>query len=65
MVVVSLVYPKVMLASDLRVLSLGVHLFFMFVMWFLYIIDVSYVTLSILGVWYGGVVYGLVVQLSS
>ena len=49
-VVVSLLWPKVVWASDLRALSLGVTLFLMFVMWCLNVIDVSYVTPRILGV---------------
>ena len=47
---VSLLCPNVVLASDLRALSLGVHLFLMFVMCCLNVIDVSYVTPSIFGV---------------
>ena len=60
MVVVSLLCPNVVLASDLRALSLDVHLFLMFVICCLNESDVLYVTPSILGVcvWYWGVVYG-------
>ena len=49
-VVVSLLCPNVVWSSDLRVLSLGVTLFLMFVMWCLNVINVSYVTPRILGV---------------
>ena len=49
-VVVSLLCPNVVWASDLRALSLGVTLFFIFVMCCLKVIDVLYVTPRILGV---------------
>ena len=47
---VSLLCPNVVLASDLRAFSLGVHLFLMSVMCCLNDIDVLYVTPRILGV---------------
>ncbi len=49
-VVVSLACPNVVWASDLRAFSLGVSLFFMFVICCLNDIDVLYVTPRILGV---------------
>ena len=51
MLVVSLLCPNVVWASDLSAFSLGVTLFLMFVMCCLNVIDVSYVTPRILGVW--------------
>lgn len=50
MVVVSLLCPNVVWASDLRAFSLGVNFFFMSVMCCLNDIDVLYVTPRILGV---------------
>ena len=46
----SLSCPNVVWASDLRAFSLGVSLFFMFVICYLNDIDVSYVTPRIFGV---------------
>ena len=59
-VVVSLLCPNVVWASDLRALSLAVHLFLMFVICCLNDSDVLYVMPRILGVcvWYWDVVYG-------
>ena len=50
MVVVSLFCPNVVCASDLSALSLGKHLFLIFVMCCLKLRPVSYVTPSIVGV---------------
>ena len=47
---VSLFCPNVVCASDLRALSLGKHLFLIFVMCCLKFSPVSYVTPSIVGV---------------
>lgn len=55
MVVVSLLFLNVMLASDLRSLSLKVHLFFMFLMCCLNVIDMRYANSEILGVFVCGI----------